>query len=300
MSVSASFLRWEADDLEERIIEIITELSVLKQHPDGKTYSVISLQNTAQLADQFHMSKKEIEIIALKNNVLPERYTRNMNALSAFDQIKLLESRVAIVGLGGLGGTVAEILARIGVGTITLIDGDVFEESNLNRQLISSEKNLSQSKVEAAAQRIGDINSSIRVYHHPQKLVPENAAMLLADVDVAIDCLDTIAARFDLEAAAKALGIPLVSAAVGGYTGQLTTIFPEDRGLELVYGPVESISFIRGAEVTLGNLAFTVSTIASLESAEVVNILLKQTSNLRNHLLIIDLQDYTFERIRLI
>jgi len=117
---------------------------------------------------------------------------------------------------------------------------------------------------------------------------------------VAIDCLDSIATRFDLETASKALRIPLVSAAVGGYAGQLTTIFPEDRGMELIYGPLESISVTRGAEVKLGNLSFTVSTIASLESAEVVNILLNKTSNLRNRLLIMDLQDYSFERIRLI
>jgi len=284
----------------EDIIEIITGLSFSKQHPDGTTYNSISLQDTAKLADRFQVPQKDIEILALKNNVLPERYTRNMNSLSASDQAKLLQSRVAIVGLGGLGGTVAETLARIGVGTITLIDGDVFEESNLNRQLVSSEKNLSHIKVEAAAQRIRDINSSIMVYSHHQKLDPENAVELLTNVDVAVDCLDSITTRFELETVSKALGIPMVSAAVGGYAGQLTTIFPEDRGLELIYGPLESISVTRGAEVKLGNLSFTVSTIASLESAEVVNILLNKTSNLRNRLLIMDLQDYSFERIRLI
>jgi molybdopterin/thiamine biosynthesis adenylyltransferase len=284
----------------EDLVEIITGLSLSKRHPDGTTYNSISLQDTAKLADQFHVPQKNIEILALKNEVLPERYTRNMNSLSASDQVKLLQSRVGIVGLGGLGGTVAETLARIGVGTMTLIDGDVFEESNLNRQLISCEKNLSLSKVEAAAQRIMDINSSIMVYSHLKKLGPENAGRLLADVDVAIDCLDSITTRFVLESASKTLGIPLVSAAVGGCTGQLTTIFPEDRGLELIYGPIESLSVTRGAEVKLGNLSFTVSTVASLESAEVINILLNKTSNLRNRLLIIDLQDYSFERIRLI
>jgi molybdopterin/thiamine biosynthesis adenylyltransferase len=299
VNVSASFLRWEADNLED-LVEVIIESSIAKQHPDGTAYDSISLQDTAKLADQFQLPQKEIELIALKNKVLPERYTRNMNSLSASDQVRLLQSRVGIVGLGGLGGTVAETLARIGVGTITLIDGDVFEESNLNRQLISSEKNLSLLKVEAATQRIMDINSSITVYSHPKKLDPENAVELLTDVDVAIDCLDSITTRFDLETASKALGIPLVSAAVGGYAGQLTTIFPEDRGLELIYGPIESISVTRGAEVKLGNLSFTVSTLASLESAEVVNILINKTSSLRNRLLIIDLQNYSFERIRLI
>lgn len=286
--------------MQEHLIETLTELSVSKQHPDGRTYKSISLQEIAGLARQFQRPPKEIEIVALKNNVLPERYTRNMHALSALDQIKLLQSQVGIVGLGGLGGTVAETLARIGVGAITLIDGDVFEESNLNRQVVCSEKNISQAKVEAAARRIADVNSSITVAAHPCNLVPENAPELLAGVNVAVDCLDNIATRFDLEAASKALGIPLVSAAVGGYAGQLTTIFPEDKGLTLIYGPAESISQTRGAEVSLGNLSFTVSTVASLESAEIVNILLNKPSCLRNRLLIVDLEDYIFERIRLI
>ncbi len=72
------------------------------------------------------------EILALEHDIVPERYIRNMNALSIKDQITLLQSRVCIVGLGGLGGTVVETLARIGVGAMTVVDGDVFDESNLN------------------------------------------------------------------------------------------------------------------------------------------------------------------------
>jgi molybdopterin/thiamine biosynthesis adenylyltransferase len=284
----------------DTIIAAITESSIPRQHPDGTPYNSLSLADTARLANRFRMTQKDIEIAALKNSVLPERYTRNMNSLSMTDQVKLLLSSVVIVGLGGLGGTVAETLARIGVGTLTLIDGDVFEESNLNRQLVSSEKNLSHAKVDAAAQRIAEINASITVHPHFQILNPDNAGKLMADADVAIDCLDSITTRFTLETASKARGIPLVSAAVGGYAGQLTTIFPEDRGLELIYGPPDSVSVTKGAEVRLGNPPFTVSTVASLESAEVVNVLLHKTSNLRNRLLIIDLQDYSFERIRLV
>jgi molybdopterin-synthase adenylyltransferase len=73
----------------------------------------------------------------LKTDIIPERYVRNFNAFSPKDQIKLLRSTVAVVGLGGLGGGVTEILARIGIGTLILIDGDVFEDTNLNRQMLS-------------------------------------------------------------------------------------------------------------------------------------------------------------------
>ena len=128
----------------------------------------------------------------------------------------------------------------------------------------------------------------------------ENAVHLLEHADIAVDCLDNIQARFILEKAAKKAGIPMVSAAVAGFSGQITAIFPEDRGLELVYGPEQSLSAARGAETTLGNLAFTVSLMASLECAEVVKILLNKNSDLRNQLLIVDLKEPTFERIRLL
>jgi len=92
----------------------------------------------------------------------------------------------------------------------------------------------------------------------------------------------------------------MVSAAVGGHSGHLTTIFPEDRGLELIFGPPEEAVNLKGAEQSLGNLPFTVTTVAALECAEIVKIILQKDSPLRNRLLIIDLNDYTFETLRLV
>jgi molybdopterin/thiamine biosynthesis adenylyltransferase len=223
-----------------------------------------------------------------------------MDALSLKNQITLLQSRVCIVGLGGLGGTVVETLARIGVGAMTVIDGDVFDESNLNRQVLSSEHNLSQTKTAVALERILTVNSSILVQDHTEKMEVENASHLLEHADIAVDCLDNIHARFVLEKAAKKAGIPMVSAAVAGFYGQVTAIFPEDRGLELIYGPEQSLSAAKGAETTLGNLVFTVSLVASLECAEVVKILLNKNSDLRDQLLIVDLKEHSFEHIRLV
>ena len=189
---------------------------------------------------------------------------------------------------------------RIGVGAMTVVDGDVFDESNLNRQALSSEQNLSQTKTAVALEKVLTINSSILVQDHTETMEEENAASLLEHADIAIDCLDNIHTRFVLEKAAKSAGIPMVSAAVAGYSGQITAIFPEDKGLYLIYGPEESLPADRGAETALGNLAFTVSLMASLECAEVVKILLKKNSDLRNRLLIVDLKEHTFEQIRLV
>jgi molybdopterin/thiamine biosynthesis adenylyltransferase len=268
--------------------------------PDGSRRSIISLSETADIARRSGKTRKEIDILALKYDIVPERYIRNMKSLSIKEQITLLESRVCIVGLGGLGGAVVETLARIGVGAMTVVDCDTFDESNLNRQALSSEQNLSQAKTAAALEKILSINSSILIQGHTEKLDRENAVHLLEHADIAVDCLDNIHTRFILETAAKKTGIPMVSAAVAGFSGQITAIFPEDKGLERIYGPEKSLSATRGAETALGNLGFTVSLVASLECAEVVHILLNKNSNLRDRLLILDLKEHLFEQVRLV
>ena len=120
------------------IINKIKKVSMLKKFPDDTFYTSISVENIANLAKFFEVSGQYIEITALEENIVPERYARNMKMYSAKDQATLLKSRVGIVGLGGLGGAVTEMLARSGIGTLNLIDGDIFEDSNLNRQFLTS------------------------------------------------------------------------------------------------------------------------------------------------------------------
>jgi len=267
--------------------------------PDNETFTGISIANTASLAKTFDLSIKDIEISALNLEIVPLRYSRNMKTLSFEDQKILLESCVSVVGTGGLGGTVSETLARMGVGALKLIDGDCFEESNLNRQLFSTENLMDKSKVLAASDRIRQINSAVEVSCFDHNLDIDNADRLITGSDIAVDCLDNIHTRFTLQNASRSAGVPMVSAAVGGRSGHLTVIFPEDPGLELIFGDPKEAAGVQGAEKTLGNLPFAVSVVASLECAEVVRILLQKESPLRNRLLVIDLNDYTFETLRL-
>ena len=277
----------------------VTEVSKLSKYPDGDSYMSLSLEDVFKLSRLHNVPGREVEIAALETGVVPERYARNMKTFSLWQQATLLKSYVSVVGLGGLGGVVIEILARMGVGTLTLVDGETFEESNLNRQFLSAEKMPHKTKAGAGARRIQAINSSVVVYVHKEYLTEKNSARLLGKSDVIVDSLGGLEDRFVLERAAKKVGCPLVSAAVAGLTGHVTTVFPEDSGLELIYGKPDTLPS-SGAEATLGCLPQVTTLLATLQCSEVAKILVKKGAVLRNKMMIVDLLDNTFEVVRLL
>ena len=266
---------------------------------DGTPCRTIAVSQVRQLTDEFDLTGRTVEVAALKRQILPDRYLRNLKSLSMDEQARLLESRVCIVGLGGLGGLVTDALARMGIGSFALIDGDRFEAHNLNRQLLSGIDCLGMAKVEAARQRVKAINPGIDVTTKAAYLTPENADALVASSNVVVDCLDNIKSRFILESAAKRAGIAMISAAVAGISGHVTTIFPQDQGLKGIFGPEKQLQHTKGAELELGCLAPGVNLIASLECVEVLKVLLQRKHTLRNGLLVVDLVDYTFEVLKL-
>jgi molybdopterin/thiamine biosynthesis adenylyltransferase len=265
---------------------------------DGSPCVTIGAADVVRIAEETGLSGRNVEIAALKRHILPDRYLRNFKTLDEADQIRLLESAVCIVGLGGLGGLVTEALARMGIGRFYLADGDVFEAHNLNRQLFSETDLIGIPKVDAAVKRIKSINPGLEVSATNDFLNTENAAKLVASTNLVVDCLDNIQSRFTLQAAAKRAGIPMVSAAVAGISGHVTTVFPEDKGLENIYGPEDQLKMAKGAETHLGCLATGVNLIASLECSEVLKVLLAREKTLKNKLLVVDLVDYTFETLQ--
>jgi len=265
-----------------------------RTRPDKSSYEAISLADAYVIAQKTGLPLRMIECAALDAGIVPERYSRNQKSLSNEDQLRLLNSRVAVIGLGGLGGTVTEILARIGIGQLTLVDGDSFDESNLNRQLLSKPANIGKSKCEAAKLRVEEINPAIEVYTIAEFLTADNGQAILHGAQLAIDCLDTIADRFILEAACKKTAIPIISAAIAGSSGQATVIFPDDPGLKDIYGPPESAPK-RGIEASAGTLAFGAVYMAAVECAEATAILLSRPTELRNKLFMAEVSDHTTE-----
>ncbi len=156
-----------------------------------------------------------------------ERYARQMGLPDWGEdgQERLHDSRVFIAGSGGLGSAVALYLTAAGVGRITLCDPDTVELSNLNRQVLYSTSDIGRRKVTAASERLVSLNPAAAIVPLRRRIDAPSAHDLMAGHDIAIDCLDTLEARFVLNRACIALGIPMIYAAVSGFTGQLSLIY---------------------------------------------------------------------------
>lgn len=152
-----------------------------------------------------------------------DRYARHLTLreIGGAGQNALLAARVAIVGAGGLGGPAGLYLAAAGVGHITLIDDDVVEASNLQRQIQFTPKDLGAGKAQVMGERLEDLNTDCRVTRVAERLTSDNAADLLRGHDVILDGTDSFAARFAINAASYDLKIPLVSGALGRFDLQL-------------------------------------------------------------------------------
>ena len=230
---------------------------------------------------------------------IEERYDRNFNTLSHEEQKILGTSKAVVIGLGGLGGSVCEMLARIGIGHLTLIDGDVFEASNLNRQLLCQEDLIGFPKAQAAKNRVNAINSEVKVRYFIEYVDEVNLYEHIKDADVVMDCLDSIDTRFILQKAAQKASIPIVSGAIAGVAGQVTTIFPHDKGYELIYGQ-KGRKQSKGVETKTGNIAYCALFVAALQSSECLKVLLDRGDILRNKLLIAELWTNTFDIMDLV
>ena len=227
--------------------------------------------------------------------ILEGRYGRNKKTLSDEDQLKLANSCVAIVGCGGLGGYIAEQLARIGVGRLVLFDGDRFEVSNLNRQIMATELNIGQWKVEAALVRLKSVNSEVHIEAVRDWFEEDKAPELLQKVDLVCDALDTRDSRVMLERVCNQMNLPLVYASIAGWFGQLGVSLPGDFSVSRLYGGHGE----RGVESTWGNPAFTPAVLASLSVAEAVKLLVGRSTSLRHAWLQVDLLAMEFERFEI-
>ena len=195
------------------------------------------------------------------------RYARNIPALTRAECEVLRQKRILVVGCGGLGGHIIDQLARIGVGFLRVVDGDVFEASNLNRQLLSSVPLLGVSKAKTAAGHIARVNPDVAAEAVEEFLTKDNAAALIAGCDVVMDALDNIESRKLLSAACEQANIPYIYGAIQGWVAQAAISMPGDQLINTLY-PEE-------IEITDKSvLSFTPALCASMQTALCVKWLL--------------------------
>ena len=266
-------------------------IRVLRHGAEG---DVLPWSVQAEASAQFQIGFAEVEKIALESGLLPGRYRRNRETVSIEEQLRLFRSRAVVIGCGGLGGYLIEELARLGVGTLVMIDPDVFEEHNLNRQLFSSPAVLGKAKVECAIQRVLEINPAVTAIGHRVAFAAENASRLLGGADVVADALDNVLVRRQLAKACRELRMPLVHGAIAGWYGQVATQLPDGDLSPFLNGSPEG----KGIEKTLGNPSFTPAVVASLEAAEVCKVLLGKGGLLSKRVLFLNLLEMEMDQIR--
>ena len=149
---------------------------------------------------------------------MQEEFSRTELLLGAAAMQRLAACRIAVFGVGGVGGYVVEALARSGVGTLDVFDADVVSISNLNRQVIALHSTLGRKKVEVAAERVRDINPQCQVTAHDVFYLPANAdGVDLSVYDYVVDCIDTVSAKMELARRCTGLGVPFISSMGAAY-----------------------------------------------------------------------------------
>ena len=210
---------------------------------------------------------------------------------------KLKYSKVAIFGLGGVGSYVAEGLVRSGVGKFILVDKDVVEITNLNRQLIATTKTMGQSKVDVAKQRVLEINPNAEVEIYKEFFMPKTTGILDKTIDYIVDCIDTVTAKIELVQRANKLNVPIISAM--GTGNKLdptlfevadiykTSVCPlakvmrkelRNRGiqkLKVVYSKEEPIKRLSDNQTVPSSISFVPSVAGLIMAGEVIKDLIK-------------------------
>jgi len=229
------------------------------------------------------------------------RYNRQI-LLHDFDiagQERLQQSRVMVVGLGGLGCPAALYLAAAGVGTLVLVDGDVVDLSNLQRQIAHTQNDIGTNKAISAAAAISALNPEVRLEVIEQQLCESDMPALVGRVDLVLDATDNYPVRFALNRACIAAGVPLVSGAAVRSEGQLAVFDPLRGGpcYRCLYVEDESHTALSCSDS--GVLAPLVGVIGSLQAMEALKVLTGFGEPLRGKLLLVDLRSMEFRQIEL-
>ncbi|SRR5579875_1629895 len=225
-----------------------------------------------------------------------KRYARQI-VLCGIDfegQAKLMKAKVALIGLGGLGSPVAYQLAGMGIGHIRLIDRDIVSLSDLNRQYLYNPSNVGEFKAEVAAARLSEFNPEIEIVPYPLAVTEFNIEDLIKGCDVVLDTTDSIAARYIVNRACLKLGIPYIYGAGIENNGLVFTVIPNKTAcLECLFPGLKDEDLPKCSNV--GVNPPILSLVAGIQVSEATKIIMKKEPQLANRILILDLQNLSFD-----
>ena len=229
-----------------------------------------------------------------------ERYSRHiiMPQVGSRGQRKLMESKVLIVGAGGLGSPVAIYLALAGIGTLGIVDFDVVELSNLQRQTLHRNDDIGRRKVESAKETLLAYNPEVDVRIHEQPLTSENAMEIIGAYDVIVNGADNFPARYLVNDAAYLSGKPLVDGSILLFDGQ-TTVFLPGRGCYRCLFPEPPPPGEVPSCAEAGVLGMLPGMVGSIQAAETVKLILGVGNSLAGRLLLIDALDMEFRSVKI-
>ena len=229
-----------------------------------------------------------------------QRYSRQimLEEIGFIGMEKIRKAKICVVGVGGIGNPVVTQLAAMGIGKIKIVDRDVIEISNLHRQHIFTESDVGRVKVEAARDRLEQINPSVEIEALPISVTKFTAEKIIEDYDIVVDALDSIDARYALNDACIKLNIPLIYAGALGMLGSVCTIMPNKSACLRCMFPALAEDDMPTCS-TEGVHPSVLYLVAGIQVSEVVKIITGEKPSLVNKLMYIDLNELTFDKVQM-
>jgi molybdopterin/thiamine biosynthesis adenylyltransferase len=227
-----------------------------------------------------------------------DRYSRHiiMDEVGPEGQKRLLESSALVVGAGGLGAPIIQYLAAAGVGHLAVVDDDVVERSNLQRQVIHGDSDVGRPKVESACDFVASLNPDVEVTTHETRLDTHNVADLVSGHDVVVDASDNFPTRYMVNDACRLADIPVAHGAIYKFEGQVTTLLPDGPCYRCLFREAPEPGTVPDCATT-GVLGVLPGTVGCIQATEAVKVLLDTGDPLAGRMLFYDAMDMTFETV---
>jgi len=229
------------------------------------------------------------------------RYERHISLpeIGEKGQQKLLDSRVAIIGAGGLGSPAAIYLAAAGVGTIGIVDMDTVEESNLQRQILHSTETIGKNKVDSAEKTLSTLNPDVNIITYNTRLNKDNAIEIIENYDVVIDGTDNFQTRYLINDASVKTGTPVVHGSIFQYEGQITVFDPKDGPTyrDIFPEPPQNGTTLNCTEA--GVLGVLPGIVGSIQALETIKLILEIGEGLSGRLVVFDALEMSFHEYKI-